>query len=104
MRTVTTVFLAVFFIFSCASIPANTPLSQPQEILIKIQGVDMVEVKESKEKSDIVRSMEVPNPRGRLSQLSFIIKDKAFIKIFSGLSIADVTRLWNDLCVLECKD
>jgi ATP-dependent Clp protease protease subunit len=45
--------------------------------------------------------MEVPNPEGRLSQLSFISKDKAFVKIFSGLSVADVTRLWNDLCVLE---
>jgi ATP-dependent protease ClpP protease subunit len=45
--------------------------------------------------------MEVPNPEGRLSQLSFISSDKAFVKIFSGLSVADVTRLWNDLVVLE---
>ena len=100
MKELLTIF-AVFFIFSCVSSPTPQVQQAPQEVLIKIQGVDMVEVKESKEKSDIVRSMEVPNPRGRLSQLSFIIKDKAFIKIFSGLSIADVTRLWNDLCVLE---
>jgi ATP-dependent protease ClpP protease subunit len=41
------------------------------------------------------------NPAGHLSQLSFIAKDKAFIKIFSGLSVADVTRLWSDLIYLE---
>ena len=45
--------------------------------------------------------MEVPNQEGHLSQLSFVSKNKAFVKIFSGLSVSDVTRLWNDLCVLE---
>jgi ATP-dependent Clp protease protease subunit len=45
--------------------------------------------------------MEVPNQEGCLSELSFILKDKAFVKIFSDLSVADVTRLWNDLVYLE---
>jgi ATP-dependent Clp protease protease subunit len=45
--------------------------------------------------------MVVENPDGKLSQLSFISGGEAFIKIFSGLSVADVTRLWNDFCVLE---
>jgi len=40
---------------------------------------------------------------GKLSQLSFLndAKTKLFTKIFSGLSVADVTRLWNDLVWLE---
>jgi len=40
---------------------------------------------------------------GRLSQLSFIndAKTKAFVKVFSGLSVADVTRLWNDIVWLD---
>ena len=50
---------------------------------------------------DTQRMMEVQNPAGELSQLSFISGNKAFVKIFSGLSVADVTRLWNDLIILE---
>ena len=60
-----------------------------------------VTVEEKETQDQINKSMEVPNPEGRLSQLSFVSKDKAFVKIFSGLSVADVTRLWNDLVVLE---
>jgi ATP-dependent protease ClpP protease subunit len=56
---------------------------------------------DAKTADNINKSMEVSNPEGHLSQLSFIAKDKAFIKIFSGLSVADVTRFWNDLIFLE---
>jgi ATP-dependent Clp protease protease subunit len=82
--------------------PAGGPL-QPQEVVVKVQATNPTNVKVS-QKDDIERinkSMEVPNQEGHLSQLSFISKDKAFVKIFSGLSVSDVTRLWNDLCVLE---
>ena len=43
----------------------------------------------------------------KLSQLSWIMDDHAYVKLFSGLSVADVTRLWNDLKIfqwLEMKD
>jgi ATP-dependent protease ClpP protease subunit len=98
--------LCVLFIFgilltSCASMPNNTP-PQPQEVVVKVQAADPAKVTvEEQEKDRVNKSMEVPNPEGRLSQLSFVSKDKAFVKIFSGLSVADVTRLWNDLVVLE---
>jgi len=87
---------AIFFL-SC-SMPQIA--SKPQEILVKVgaQGPSSVEVNKG---DQINKSMEVPNPEGSLSQLSFIAKDKAFVKIFSGLSVADVTRLWNDLVFLE---
>jgi len=48
----------------------------------------------------LTRTMEVHNPEGELSQLSFIANGKAFIKLFSGLSVADTTRFWNDYIVL----
>jgi ATP-dependent protease ClpP protease subunit len=81
--------------------PNNAP-PQPQEVVVKVQAADPAKVTvEEQEKDRVNRSMEVPNPEGRLSQLSFVSKDKAFVKIFSGLSVADVTRLWNDLVVLE---
>lgn len=98
------VLVAVFGILlsSCAGMPTGSSM-QPQEVVVKVQAADPTQVNIS-QKDDIERinrSMEVPNQEGHLSQLSFISKDKAFVKIFSGLSVSDVTRLWNDLCVLE---
>ena len=94
------VVLGVFLV-SCATVPSSTPRA-PQEVVVKVQAEDPTKVTVKEEPTERVnKSMEVPNPEGRLSQLSFISKDKAFVKIFSGLSVADVTRLWNDLVVLE---
>ena len=92
-----------FFFFSCATMPTNSTPPPPQEVVVKLQAADptSVTVKEEANEDRVNKSMEVANPEGRLSQLSFISKDKAFVKIFSGLSVADVTRLWNDLVVLE---
>lgn len=97
------VLIAVFGIFlvGCATMPNGQ--TSPQEVIVKIQVTDptKVIVAQKDEPDRINRSMEVPNQEGHLSQLSFISKDRAFIKIFSGLSVSDVTRLWNDLVVLE---
>ena len=98
------VVVAVFgiFLISCAATMPNgqTP---PQEVIVKVQATDPTKVKiTQKDETDrINKSMEVPNQEGHLSQLSFISKERAFVKIFSGLSVSDVTRLWNDLVVLE---
>jgi ATP-dependent Clp protease protease subunit len=98
------ILFAVFglFLISCATMPTNGS-HQPQEVVVKVQAADPTNVKVSHNDNAerINKSMEVPNQEGHLSQLSFISKDKAFVKIFSGLSVSDVTRLWNDLCVLE---
>ena len=91
------------FLVSCSTMPTSSTPPPPQEVVVKVQAADPtnVTVKKEAKAERVNKSMEVPNPEGRLSQLSFISKDKAFVKIFSGLSVADVTRLWNDLCVLE---
>ena len=88
--------ITAFFIFSCALAPQP---QVPQEVLIKIQGVDTVKVE--KEDSGVAKSMVVENPDGKLSHLCFILGNQAFFKLFSGLSTTDVTWLWNDICVLE---
>ena len=72
----------------------------PQEVIVKFQAVEPANV-DAKTGDQINKSMKIPNPEGSLSQLSFISKNKAFVKIFSGLSVSDVTRLWNDLVFLE---
>ena len=94
--------MGIFFV-SCAAIPTTpSPAQAPQEIVVKVEATDPTKVTvEEGQKERVNKSMEVANPEGRLSQLSFIANDKAFVKIFSGLSVADVTRLWNDLVVLE---
>jgi len=94
--------MGIFFV-SCAALPTTPkPAQAPQEIVVKVEATDPTKVTvDEGQKNRVNRSMEVANPEGRLSQLSFIANDKAFVKIFSGLSVADVTRLWNDLVVLE---
>ncbi len=72
----------------------------PPEVIVKFQAVEPASV-DAKTGDQINKSMEIHNPEGSLSQLSFISNDKAFVKIFSGLSVSDVTRLWNDLVFLE---
>jgi ATP-dependent protease ClpP protease subunit len=96
--------LVAFFgslVVSCTTMPTAQP--QPQEVIVKVHAADPAKVKvtQSDDNERVNKSMEIPNQEGHLSQLSFISKNKAFVKIFSGLSVSDVTRLWNDLCVLE---
>ena len=96
------ILVAVFLSFplmSCVSTMEKKPA--PQEIIVKVQSAEPAKVTVHEEGEQVNRSMEVPNPEGALSPMSFISKDKAFIKIFSGLSVSDVTRLWNDLVFLE---
>ena len=95
------IVLVTFFgiiLTSCATMGKQPAPSRP--VIVKVQAADPAAV-EAKTGDNINKSMEVSNPAGHLSQLSFIAKDKAFIKIFSGLSVADVTRLWSDLIFLE---
>jgi len=91
--------LMVLLTIGCATMGPPKPAS-PQEVIVKVEASNPSQVNVATGER-INRSMEVPNQEGHLSQLSFISKDKAFVKIFSGLSVSDVTRLWNDLCVLE---
>ncbi len=94
--------LGIFFV-GCATVPTTpSPANTPQEIVVRVQAAEPTKLTvEDGQKDRVNRSMEVSNPEGKLSQLSFISSNKAFVKIFSGLSVADVTRLWNDLVVLE---
>ena len=102
VRKIFILFALGIFLVSCASMPSNSPPPKPQEVIVTVQSADPTKVTVPEQQPERVnRSMEIPNPGGALSQLSFIANDKAFVKIFSGLSVADVTRLWNDLVYLE---
>lgn len=94
-------FLVVsgLFLIGCAALETGTVPPTP-EVVVKVQAAETEHV-ETNSDGSVTRSMEVPNEEGHLSELSFVSKDKAFIKIFSELSVSDVTRLWNDIVVLE---
>jgi hypothetical protein len=68
----------------------------PQKVLVKVMAAEPAKA-DLKTGDPIKKSIQVPNPEGRLSRISFISKDKAFIKLFSGLTVSDVTMLRNDL-------
>ena len=89
--------IALLVMAGCTTIPPTDPV--PQKVIIEV--VSATDSKVAVQENRVNQSMEVHNPEGHLSQLSFISGGKAFIKIFSGLSVSDVTRLWNDICILE---
>ncbi len=95
---------AAFYLAGCAG---NPTVQEPikHELIITIKQVDgnKISVVATDGRNKIHKSMEINNPGLRLSQLSAITGDnsKLFIKLFSGLSVADVTRTWNDLIYAE---
>jgi len=87
------------FLVGCTT-TGTVSVPQTAELKVKVQAGEPQQA--DAQHSDMInKSMVVPNEEGRLSELSFISKDKAFVKIFSELSVSDVTRLWNDMVVLE---
>ena len=98
-RKILLITILGIFLFGCSTVgPGSAP--KTPELIVKVRAGES-EAAETKDNQTIIRSMEVPNQEGHLSELSFLSKNKAFIKIFSELSVSDVTRLWNDIVVLE---
>ena len=84
------------FLISCTTMKTTAP----QEVILKIQATEPAQVTVNNG-DNIHRSMEIPNQEGSLSSMSFVVKDEAFIKLFSSLTVGDVSSLWNDICVLK---
>jgi len=85
-------------IAGCLSTIAEKPTQH--EITINVKAVEPTELQVATQPT-VQMMMDVQNPEGSLSAMSFISNGEAFIKIFSALTVGDVTSLWNDLCVLE---
>jgi ATP-dependent protease ClpP protease subunit len=88
--------VAALLFAGCAGIQTRPP----QEVVITVQAAEPAEAIVSPG-PEIHKSMTIRNPEGSLSNLSFTIKDEAFVKIFLALTVADVTNMWNDICVLS---
>lgn len=94
-----TLFLIVFPILVVGCAAMQTQPLPPQEIVVKVQAAEPTNVN-VQNGDNIRKSMQIRNQEGTLSNLSFICKDEAYVKIFSALTVADVTNMWNDICVL----
>jgi len=90
-------FLVITILFICGCVTATK--LPPQEVIIKIEATEPTTIEVEKDR--INKTMQIQNQEGTLSNLSFISGDKAYIKIFSALTVGDVTSLWGDLCILE---
>jgi len=93
--------LSILLLIGCAATIPNQP--PPQELVIHVDSNQPIEHMniEKPEGDSVSRSMEVRNPEGQLSSFTFLSNGKAFMKIFSGLSVMDATNVWNDIVVLR---
>lgn len=90
--------LGVILVFGCVPVLKSTP----QEIQLTVKAVDQpVEVAEEEEGDGIARTMQVQNREAELSHLSFKCDGEVFTKLWSALTVNDVTAMWNDIFVLE---
>jgi ATP-dependent protease ClpP protease subunit len=97
------IFLMVLLsFFGCSMMDKKVDNNRVVEhkVTIDIRSKDsknaVVEVKEG---DKVVKSMEVRKEGYELSQLSARYGNKLYIKLFSGLSVADVTRAWTDMII-----
>jgi ATP-dependent protease ClpP protease subunit len=83
------VALAILISGGCAAKQAG-----PSKISM---GTIPVDVSISVDGEECAQAGILKGSQPEISQLSFIYKDEGYMKIFSGLSVSDVTRLWNDM-------
>ena len=89
------------FLISCTTLDTQRTSRQPQEVIIRIEAASPTRVEVSDGKPSVNLSMEIPNQEGSLSRMSYILGDEAYVKIWSSLTVGDVSNLWNDISVLE---
>jgi len=90
---------AILFAPGCKTVPVVSETAR-HEVVIKVEpaGAAKAKVGES-----LVRTMTVENDEGHLSSYAFLCGDEAFLKLYSGLTVGDVSSVWNDLTVLRKK-
>lgn len=95
MKIILSLCLVVLLI-GCGGL--STSKVDPQEVVIKVQADSQTKVKIGEE---LIKSMEVKNPEGSLSNYSFIYKDTGYLKLYGTLTSYDSVSVWNDLILFE---
>ena len=50
---------------------------------------------------EINRTMDIPNPDGSFSSMTFTNENRAFMRIYSSISVSDAASFWSDISILE---
>lgn len=89
----------LLFLIGCAGTSVVAPEVVTHHLAVTVESTNDREVTVVQDDGIYTADQREGMGLGKLSQLSWVndAQDKAFVKIFSGLSVADVTRLWNDL-------
>lgn len=95
------VLTVLAMVIGCSGMQQEIMEPQLATVKVQVEAKDPAVVKPCDkqhvgEEVVVHKGMEVDNPEIKLSSLSFIAGDKVYTKIFSGLSVSDVTRFWND--------
>ncbi len=79
--------------------PALVSNSKHEVIIRVLQNGSAVNVEALKgnRSGRISKGMDVPNPAGSLSRMASLMGDEAFIKLYSSLTVGDVSNLANDI-------
>ena len=88
--------LVLFLVMGCATTSKN-PSKQLVEIVVKVESADPTKVEVSKDGEVIHKSMDIPNPNGSLSRMTTLMGDEAIVKLYSSLTVGDVSNLHNDV-------
>lgn len=102
------VFVAIasmLVMIGCSAAPdvrvsSNPPVEHKLKIEIITKDGQPVEA-QLKDDDVVVKSMSVRKDGYELSNLSAVYGKKLYIKLFSGLSVADVTRVWSDMLIVN---
>jgi ATP-dependent protease ClpP protease subunit len=104
MKKLVIFLIIALFMAGCAGTDIRQePIQHELKITIEQTGSSEATVRVEAGEDNLQRIMEVDDPGMTLSQLSAIAGGELYVKLFSGLSTADVTRFWNDLIYLETE-
>lgn len=76
----------------CATAPQGSIKIDPVPVDVSVS----VNGEECEQKPGVIKGSEP-----EMSQLSWIMNGEGFVKVFSGLSVSDVTRTWTDLKIMK---
>jgi len=97
--------VGVLLLFAVGCVTTQAPMQQakPQEVLLKIQGVDTVKVEEDIDhEPKVTESRSLPYYGGDL-RFGFISDGKGFFPLYSSLMTSDLQMFWNDVVIFKAN-
>ena len=88
-----TMLTIMILLLGCAASPVQP--TQPIEAKVQLEIYpDCTDVKDKD---------EIKGWAPEMSMISYVIDDTGYTKVFSGISVSDTTRIWNDLNIMRAE-